>query len=102
MLSLFDKNQAKVVEAFNSASGCTDDLLNIDSPCFGQEVGWICPAGLRLGWVGLSCAGATFLGLGFSIDGGMISSCICDRWDDFNFGIVAFPFLVEGVPRAPS
>ena len=49
MLSLSDKNQAKVVEAFNSASGCMDDLLNIDSQCFGQEVGWICPAGLRFG-----------------------------------------------------
>ena len=35
MLSLSDKNRAKVVEAFNSASGCLDDLLNNDSPCFG-------------------------------------------------------------------
>ena len=43
-----------------------------------------------------------FLGLGLSIVGGMISSGICDRWDDFNFGMVGFPFLDEGVPRARS
>ena len=55
MLSLSEKSQANVVEA-----GCLDDLLNIDSPCFGQVVGWICPAGFLLGWVGLSCAGALF------------------------------------------
>ena len=31
MLSLSDNNQADIVEAFDSASGCLDDLLGVDS-----------------------------------------------------------------------
>ena len=34
MLSLSDKNQADVVEAFNSTSRYLDDILNIDNPYF--------------------------------------------------------------------
>ena len=43
-----------------------------------------------------------FLGLGLSIASGLISSWSCDGWADFNFEIVGFPFLVEGVPCALS
>ena len=38
MLSLCDKNQADVVQAFNSTSRYLDDLLNIDDPYFDQMV----------------------------------------------------------------
>ena len=34
MLSLFDNNNADVVEALNSTYRCLDDLLNIDHPYF--------------------------------------------------------------------
>ena len=33
-----DKNQANVIEAFNSTSRYLDDLLNIDNPYFEQMV----------------------------------------------------------------
>ena len=38
MLFLFDKNQADVVEGFNSSTRYPDDLLNIDNPYFAQMV----------------------------------------------------------------
>ena len=48
MLSLSDKNQADIIEAFNSTSRYLDDLLNIDNPYFEQMVGQIYPTELQL------------------------------------------------------
>ena len=43
MLSLYDKNQTNVINAFNSTSRYLDDSLNIANPCFEQIVGQIYP-----------------------------------------------------------
>ena len=40
--------------------------------------------------------------LNLSITNGVVSSKIYDKWDDFNFEIVKFPFLDGDVPRSPS
>ena len=40
--------------------------------------------------------------LNLSITNGIDSSKIYDKWDDFNFEIVNFPFLDVDVPRSPS
>ena len=45
---------------------------------------------------------APFLDLNLSITNGIFSSKIHDKWDDFNFEIVNFPFLGGDVPRSPS
>ena len=37
-----------------------------------------------------------------SIVNGIVSSKIYDKWDDFNFEIVNFPFLDKDVPHSPS
>ena len=37
-----------------------------------------------------------------SITNGIVSSKIYDKWDDFNFEIVNFPFLDGDVPCSPS
>ena len=47
MLSLSDKNQTDIIEAFNSTSRYSDDLLNIDNPYFEQMVGQIYPTELQ-------------------------------------------------------
>ena len=38
LFSLSDKNQADVIESFNSISRYLANLLNIDDPCFEQIV----------------------------------------------------------------
>ena len=48
MLSLSDKNQTDIIEAFNSSSRYLDDFLNIDNPYFEQMVGQIYPTELQL------------------------------------------------------
>ena len=48
MSSLSNKNQATIIEAFNSTSRYLDDLLNIDHPYFEGIVNQIYPPELKL------------------------------------------------------
>ena len=68
MLSLSDKNQASVIEAFNFTSRYPDDLLNIDHPYFQQMVSQIYPAELQLNKANSSDTGAPFLDLDLDLD----------------------------------
>ena len=97
-----DNNQTDVIEAFNSTSRYLDDLLNIDNPYFEQMVGQIYPTELQLNKANSSDTEALFLDLNLSITNGIVSSEIYNKWDDFNFEIVNFPFLDGDVPRSPS
>ena len=102
MLSLSDNNQADIIEAFNSTSRYLDDLLNIDNPYFEQMVCQIYPTELQLNKANSSDTEAPFLDLNLSLTNGIVSSKIYDKWDDFNFEIVNFPFLDGDVPPSPS
>ena len=94
MLSLSNKNQTDIIEAFNSTSRYLDDLLNIDNPYFEQMVGQIYPTELQLNTANSSDTEAPFLDLNLSkITNGIVSSKIYDKRDYFNFEIVNFPFL---------
>ena len=90
------------IEAFNSISRYLDDKLNIDNPYFEQMVGQIYPTELQLSKANSSDTGIPFFDLNLSITNGIVSSKIYDKWDDFNFEIVNFPFLDGDVPRSPS
>ena len=65
-------------------------------------VGQIYPTELQLNKANSSDTEAPFLDLNLSITNGIVSSKIYDKWDDFNFEIVNFPFLDEDVPCSPS
>ena len=67
MLSLSDKNQADIIEAFNSTSRYLDDLLNTDNPNFEQMVGQIYPTELQLNKANSSDTEAPFMDLNLSI-----------------------------------
>ena len=45
---------------------------------------------------------ASFLDLHVSISDGFVKTKIFDKWDDFDFDIVNFPFLDGNVPRSTS
>ena len=57
---------------------------------------------LQLNKANSSDTEAPFLDLDLSITNGIVSSKIYDKWDDFNFEKVNFPFLDRDVPRSPS
>ena len=102
MLSLSDNNQTDIIEAFNSTSRYLDGLLNIDNPYFEQMVGQIYPTEPQLNKANSSDTEAPFLDLNLPITNGIVSSKIYDKWDDFNFEIVNFPFLNGDIPHSPS
>ena len=119
MLSLSDNNQTDIIEAFNSTSRYSDDLLNIDMPYFEHMVGhirissngWhyechplllIYHTELQLNKANSSDTEAPFLDFDLSITNDIVLSKIYDKWDDFTFEIVNFPFLDGDVPRSPS
>ena len=64
-------------------------------------VGQIYPTELQLNKANSSDTEAPFLDLILSITNGIFSSKIYDKWDDFNFEIVNFPFLDGYVPGSP-
>ena len=96
MKSLSRENQADIIEAFNSTSRYLDDLLNIDNIYFDQMVDRIYPTELQLNRANSSDTEAPFLDLNLCISNGTVSTKIYDKWDDFDFDIVNFPFL-DGV-----
>ena len=102
VLSLSDDNQSEVIEAFNSTSRYLDDLLNIDNTFFDSMVNHIYPSELQLNKANVSDTDASFLDLHLSISDGFIKTKIFDKRDDFDFGIVNFPFLDGDVPRSTS
>ena len=102
MLSLSDDNQSEVIEAFNSTSRYLDDLLNIDNAFFDSMVNHIYPSELQLNKANVSDTEASFLVFYLSISDGFVKAKIFDKWDDFDFDIVNFPFLHCDVPRSSS
>ena len=62
----------------------------------------IYPAELQINKANASDAEATFVDFNLSIHNDIVSTKIYDKRDDFNFGIVNFPFLDGDVPQRPS
>ena len=99
MLSLSEDGRSGIVGAFNSTSRCLGGLLGIDNNFFDSMVYRIYPSELQLNKANVSDAEASFLDLHLSISDG---SGIYDKRDDFDFGIVNFPFLDGDVPHSAS
>ena len=100
ILSLSDNYQTDIIEAFNSTSRYSDDLLNIDNLYFEQTVGPIYPTKLQLNKANSSDTESPLLDLNISITNGIVNY---DKWDYFNFEIIVnFPFLDGDVPHSPS
>ena len=102
MKSLSPKNQADIVEAFNSTLRYLDNFLNIDNIYFEQMVNRIYSAELQLNKANSSDTEAPFWDLNLSITNGTDSTKIYDKQDIFDFDIGIFPFLDGDVPRHTS
>ena len=76
--------------------------MDISNVYFGNMVGQVYPSGLRLGGANASDAEAAFLDLRLSVSNDIVFARIYDGRDDFDFGVVGFPFLDGGVPRSAS
>ena len=102
MMSPSDDKQTDVIDAFNTASRYLDDILNINNVYFDNMISQIYPSELQLNKANTSDTEATFLDLHLSISNDIVSTKIYDKPDNFDFGIVNFPFLDGGVSRFTS
>ena len=73
MMSLSDDKQADVIDAFNTTSGCLDDILNINNVYFDNMVSQIYPSELQLNKADIEAA---FLELHLSISNDIVSTKI--------------------------
>ena len=71
MDSLYQGNQADIVEAFNSTSRYFADLLNIDNPCFKGMVNQIYPPELQVNKANTTDTETPFLDIYLSIANGL-------------------------------
>ena len=76
MLSLSEKTQSDVIEAFNCTSRYLDDLLNIDNNFFDSMVNRIHPSELQLNKANVSDIEASVLDLHLSISDGFVKTNI--------------------------
>ena len=102
MLSLSCDNQSEVNEAFISTSWYLEDLLNIDNIFFDSLVNHIYASELQLNKVNILDTQVLFLNLHKFISNGFVQTKIYDKRDAFEFDIVNFPFLDNGVFRSTS
>ena len=102
MRSLFDDNQADVIDAFNTTSRYLDDISNINNVYFDNMVSQLYPSELQLNKANTSDTEAAFLDLHLSISNDIVSTKSYDKRDDFDFEIVNFPFLDGVVPGSIS
>ena len=101
-MSLSDDKQADVIDALNTTYRYLDDIVNINNVYFDNIVGQIYPSEFQLNKANTSDTEAAFLDLHLSISKDIVSTKIYDKRDDFDFGIVNFPFLNGDVPRSTS
>ena len=102
MMSLSDDKQADVIDGLNTTSRYLDDILNINNVYFDIMVSQIYPSELQLNKANTSDTEAVFFDLHLSISNDIVSTKIYDKRDDFDFGIVNFPFLDGAVSRSTS
>ena len=102
MISLSDDKQADVIDALNTTSRYLDDILNIYNVYFDNMVSQIYHSELKINKAYTSDTEAAFLFLHLSISNDIVLTKNYDKRDDFDFGIVNFPFLDGDVPRTTS
>ena len=77
MMSLSNDKQADVIDAFNTTSRCSDDILNIDNKVyFDNMVSQIYPSELQLNKANTSDTEVAFLDLHLSISNDIVSTKI--------------------------
>ena len=91
-MSLSDDKQADIIDAFNTTSRNSDDILNIYNVYFNNMVSQIYSSELQLNKANTFDTEAAFLDLQLSISNDIVSTKIYAKRDDFDFEIVYFPF----------
>ena len=97
---LLKKNEKKLAQSFNFSFHYIDDVLSLNNSRFGDFVDRIYTVELEIKDTTDTDRYASYLDLHLEIDSE--GTKLYDKWDDFNFPIVTFPFICSNIPAAPT
>ena len=97
------RNQKRfdLIDKFNDTSRYLDDVFTIDNPEFAEHIPTMYPRELQFNKANTSDKETSFLDLNIKVIGSNIHASVYDKYDDFGFPIVNFPWLSGDVPRLP-
>ena len=100
--SLLKAGKKHLAQQFNFTYRYTDDVLSLKSTKFAEYLEFIYPRELEIKKITETAASSSYLDCYLYIDYGKLTTRLYDKWDDFNFPIVNFPFLSNNIPSAPA
>ena len=100
---LLKKNEKKLVRSSNFTFRCIDDVLSLSNSRFGDFVDRIYLSEFEIKDTTDTDGSASYLDLHLEIDSEWrLRTKLNDKWDDFNFPIVNFPFICSNISAAPA
>ena len=78
------------------------DVLSLNNSKFAEFFEFIYPRVTEIKETFEMLASSSYSDLYLYIDNGKLTTRFYDKWDDFNFPIVKFPFLSSNIPSAPA
>ena len=100
--SLLQAGKKHLVQQFNFTYRYIDDVLSLKNTKFAEYLEFIYPRELEIKETTETAASSSYLDCYLYIDNGKLATTFYNKWDDFNFPIVNFPFLSINVPSAPA
>ena len=100
--TLTKQKKLHLARKFNLVFRYIDDLIFFDIDDFGKYAKEIYPPELELKETTESKTTASYLDLFITISNGVLQFKLYDKRDDFNFGIVNYPFTDSNIPMKPA
>ena len=101
--SLLSTGKKKLASQYNFLYRYIDDIFSINNPDFGNYLGQMYPAELKINDTKESNTSASYLDLLLWIGrDGQLRTSLYDKSDDFNFHITNFSFLSSNIPSSPA
>jgi hypothetical protein len=100
---LLKKNEKKIARFFYFTFHYIYAVLSLNNSNFGDFVDCIYPIKLEIKDTKYTARSVSYLDLHLEIDNERgLRTKFHDKWDDFNFQIVNFPFIWSNIPAAPA
>ena len=100
--SLLKAGKKHLAQQFNFTYRYRDDVLSLKKTKFAEYLKFIYPRELEIKETMETAAASSYLDCYLYIDNGKLTTRLNDKWDDFKFPIVNFPFLSSNIPSAPA
>ena len=100
LYSLLQAGKKHLAQQFNFTYRYVDDVLSLKNTKFAEYLEFIYPRELEIKKTMETEVSSSYLDCYLYIDNGKLTTRLYDKWDDFNFPIVNFPFLSSNIPSA--